>query len=97
MREFGSEKLWVPGYSNDAVAYIPSLRVPQEGGYEAGAVMVCYVAVLLLLRQRLRGPLSRTPINWSAKSAVKIEGTNLVGARSLRYFDVHQALLQVGL
>jgi len=31
---------WVTGYSNDVMAYIPSQRVWQEGGYEAGAFAV---------------------------------------------------------
>lgn len=35
-REFaGPGALWVAGYSNDILAYIPSKRVLQEGGYEA--------------------------------------------------------------
>jgi hypothetical protein len=31
---------WVAGYANDVMAYIPSQRVWQEGGYEAGAFAV---------------------------------------------------------
>jgi hypothetical protein len=31
--------VWVAGYSNDVFAYIPSLRILQEGGYEAGGAM----------------------------------------------------------
>jgi hypothetical protein len=35
-REFGGPgALWVAGYSNDILAYIPSRRVLLEGGYEA--------------------------------------------------------------
>jgi len=35
-REFtGSGSLWVAGYCNDVLAYIPSKRVLHEGGYEA--------------------------------------------------------------
>ncbi len=34
-REFGPDT-WVLGYSNDLVAYIPSRRVWEEGGYEGG-------------------------------------------------------------
>lgn len=33
---------WVAGYSNDVMAYIPSRRVLQEGGYEGGGAMVYY-------------------------------------------------------
>ena len=33
---------WVAGYSNDVMAYIPSLRVLREGGYEGGGAMVYY-------------------------------------------------------
>lgn len=35
-RELGAEGLWVAGYSNDVFAYIPSRRILEEGGYEAG-------------------------------------------------------------
>ena len=35
-REFtGPGRLWVAGYSNDILSYIPSKRVLHEGGYEA--------------------------------------------------------------
>jgi len=33
---------WVAGYSNDVMAYIPSLRVLNEGGYEGGGSHVYY-------------------------------------------------------
>jgi neutral ceramidase len=35
-KELGGDHLWLAGYSNDVFAYIPSLRILQEGGYEAG-------------------------------------------------------------
>jgi len=38
-REFGPTT-WVAGYTNDVMAYIPSRRVWEEGGYEAGAFTV---------------------------------------------------------
>ncbi len=34
--------VWVAGYSNDVMAYIPSRRVLAEGGYEGGGSMVYY-------------------------------------------------------
>jgi hypothetical protein len=40
---FGKDRLWVSGYSNDVFAYIPSLRVLKEGGYEGGGAMIYYV------------------------------------------------------
>jgi hypothetical protein len=33
-REYGWENTWVSGYNTDLTAYIPSLRVLKEGGYE---------------------------------------------------------------
>lgn len=33
---------WVTAYANDVMAYIPSLRVLKEGGYEGGGAMVYY-------------------------------------------------------
>ncbi len=41
-RLYGFRNLWVAGYSNDVFAYIPSLRVWQEGGYEGDTSMVPY-------------------------------------------------------
>jgi neutral ceramidase len=38
-RELGSTPVWVAGYSNDVMAYIPSERVLKEGGYEGGGAM----------------------------------------------------------
>ena len=35
-REFGPST-WVTGYANDVMAYIPSRRLWEEGGYQAGA------------------------------------------------------------
>ncbi len=40
-RELG-QPLWVAGYSNDVMAYIPSLRVLREGGYEGARAMIYY-------------------------------------------------------
>lgn len=41
-RELGRERTWVAAYANDVMAYIPSLRVLKEGGYEGGGAMVYY-------------------------------------------------------
>ncbi|MCX6909637.1 MAG: neutral/alkaline non-lysosomal ceramidase N-terminal domain-containing protein, partial [Verrucomicrobia bacterium] len=41
-RELAGPAVWVAGYSNDVFAYLPSLRVLREGGYEAGGAMVWY-------------------------------------------------------
>jgi len=32
--------VWVSGYTNDVMAYIPSLRIWKEGGYEGGGAMI---------------------------------------------------------
>ncbi|MFK5921091.1 MAG: neutral/alkaline non-lysosomal ceramidase N-terminal domain-containing protein [Verrucomicrobiota bacterium] len=37
--EAGASAVWVAGYSNDVWAYLPSLRVLKEGGYEGGDSM----------------------------------------------------------
>ncbi|MEQ1825756.1 MAG: neutral/alkaline non-lysosomal ceramidase N-terminal domain-containing protein [Pirellula sp.] len=36
---FGRNPVWVAGYSNDVMAYIPSERILSEGGYEGGGAM----------------------------------------------------------
>ncbi|MEZ6122553.1 MAG: neutral/alkaline non-lysosomal ceramidase N-terminal domain-containing protein [Planctomycetaceae bacterium] len=36
------QTIWVAGYSNDVMAYIPSLRVLREGGYEGATSMIYY-------------------------------------------------------
>jgi hypothetical protein len=38
----GAGPLWVTGYANNVMAYIPSARVLKEGGYEADRSMVYY-------------------------------------------------------
>ena len=40
--KYGWNDMWVAGYSNDVFAYIPSLRVLREGGYEGGGAMIGY-------------------------------------------------------
>lgn len=41
-KQLGAETTWVAGYCNDVMAYIPSLRVLREGGYEGEGAMVYY-------------------------------------------------------
>jgi hypothetical protein len=41
-RELGAAGAWVAAYANDVMAYIPSRRVLEEGGYEGGGAMVYY-------------------------------------------------------
>ncbi|MDP8244308.1 MAG: neutral/alkaline non-lysosomal ceramidase N-terminal domain-containing protein [Candidatus Hinthialibacter antarcticus] len=40
--EYGRETTWVIAYANDVFAYIPSLRVLREGGYESETSMIYY-------------------------------------------------------
>jgi len=41
-QDVGPGSVWVAGYANDVMAYIPSRRVLTEGGYEGGGAMVYY-------------------------------------------------------
>jgi hypothetical protein len=41
-RNLGTSRTWVAAYCNDVMAYIPSLRVLKEGGYEGGGAMIYY-------------------------------------------------------
>ncbi len=41
-KELGPRPTWIAGYSNDVMAYIPSLRVLKEGGYEGASAMIYY-------------------------------------------------------
>ena len=41
-KERNGTRTWVAGYANDVMAYIPSLRVLKEGGYEGGESNVYY-------------------------------------------------------
>jgi hypothetical protein len=41
-KELGADKSWVAAYCNDVFAYVPSVRVLHEGGYEAADSMVYY-------------------------------------------------------
>ncbi|HZT82842.1 MAG TPA: neutral/alkaline non-lysosomal ceramidase N-terminal domain-containing protein [Gemmataceae bacterium] len=38
----GKRAVWVTGYANDVMAYIPSARVLKEGGYEADSSQIYY-------------------------------------------------------
>lgn len=40
--DHGADRTWVAGYANDVMAYIPSLRVLREGGYEGVGAMTYY-------------------------------------------------------
>lgn len=53
--------VWVSGYTNDVMAYIPSLRIWQEGGYEGGGAMIY----------------GSHPTRWSDKVEESIVGTVL--------------------
>ena len=41
-RELQDRHVWVAGYANDVMAYIPSKRVLKEGGYEGASSMIYY-------------------------------------------------------
>src|SRR5262249_22451046 len=41
-KELSPQPTWIAGYSNDVMAYIPSLRVLKEGGYEGDTSMIYY-------------------------------------------------------
>jgi neutral ceramidase len=41
-KEYGWDNVWVAGYSNDVFAYIPSVRILREGGYEGASAMLGY-------------------------------------------------------
>ncbi len=41
-RELGEKGLWVAGYTNEVMAYIPSARMFKEGGYEVVTSMIYY-------------------------------------------------------
>ena len=41
-RELPQEKLWVSAYCNDVFAYVPSMRILTEGGYEADFNLIYY-------------------------------------------------------
>ena len=41
-QELGKNSTWVTGYANDVMAFIPSERVLEEGGYEGDTSMIVY-------------------------------------------------------
>jgi hypothetical protein len=42
-KELGGQRpIWITAYANDVMAYIPSVRVLKEGGYEGETAMVYY-------------------------------------------------------
>jgi len=46
LAEVSSAPVWVAGYSNEVIAYIPSKRVREEGGYEGGGAMRYFRSVI---------------------------------------------------
>ena len=45
-RELSGPAVWVAGYCNDFMGYIPSRRVWEEGGYEGGGSQTYYASTL---------------------------------------------------
>ncbi len=41
-KALGDRPTWIMGYANDVMAYIPSVRVLKEGGYEGDSSMIFY-------------------------------------------------------
>lgn len=41
-KELGRRPVWITGYANDVMSYIPSARVLKEGGYEADSSQIYY-------------------------------------------------------
>ncbi len=41
-RQFDASRIWVTAYANDVPCYIPSVRILNEGGYEAEGAMIYY-------------------------------------------------------
>ncbi|HEY3132703.1 MAG TPA: neutral/alkaline non-lysosomal ceramidase N-terminal domain-containing protein [Acidobacteriota bacterium] len=80
-RELG-ESVWVTAYANDVMAYIPSLRILKEGGYEGATSMMAYgmpsiwtppveeliVTEVKRLVQRVRNQRTRSSFEQSAFS-----------------------------
>lgn len=58
-REFG-EGTWVCGYADDMIAYIPSRRVWEEGGYEGGSSLYEYGRPAFRWSGQIEDILSRT-------------------------------------
>lgn len=72
-RELGEKGLWVAGYTNEVMAYIPSARMFKEGGYEVVDSMIYY----------------DQPTSWSPELEEKIiskthELTRQVGRKSAK-------------
>lgn len=42
-QQYSKERIFVAGYSNEVMCYIPTKRIIQEGGYEPDSCMIYYV------------------------------------------------------
>ncbi|MEZ6091726.1 MAG: neutral/alkaline non-lysosomal ceramidase N-terminal domain-containing protein [Pirellulaceae bacterium] len=58
--------IWVAGYSNDVMAYIPSRRVLNEGGYEGGGSNV-YYGLPGLWSETIENTIANKVAGWIAK------------------------------
>lgn len=66
-RDIQDPVVWVSGYTNDVMAYIPSRRIWEEGGYEGGGAMIY----------------GSHPTRWSGETEEQIIGTVLELRKSL--------------
>lgn len=61
--EWPSQQLWVAGYANDVMAYIPSRRVLKEGGYEGASSMI-YYGLPTVWSPKVEDMIVETLLNW---------------------------------
>ncbi|MCA9068237.1 MAG: hypothetical protein KDA84_04905, partial [Planctomycetaceae bacterium] len=61
--EWPSRQLWVAGYANDVMAYIPSRRVLKEGGYEGASSMI-YYGLPTIWSPKVEDMIVTTLLNW---------------------------------
>ncbi len=69
---YGPERMWISAYCNDVPCYIPSVRILNEGGYEADFAMVFY-AKPARFRAEVESKILNTitamlPKNWQVKA-----------------------------
>ncbi len=64
--EWSKTPLWVAGYSNDVMAYIPSRRVLKEGGYE-GATSMIYYGLPTIWSPKIEDMIVETLLRFSQK------------------------------
>jgi putative membrane-bound dehydrogenase-like protein len=99
-RDLDARRVWVTAYANDVMAYIPSLRVWEEGGYEAADSMLWYnqparwaPVVEELIHEQIRKQVPEDLVRQYDQRAALAVDSPVTAGESLKYMEVEEGFL----